>query len=615
MTANLLRSNLSEQDVATILAAHPPRPLLPPLGAREWKMAAANPTIQRWVAPLKQLAQREIDKPLAPLTDDLYREFYASGARLPFEAAYFERRRRLSRAAICALLAEEKERGPWLASLTEKLRGVFGEFSWAMPAHVNSLSGKDPAHIDLFAAETANLMAELITLFGTELPADLVREMHWRLRTLVFENYVNRHEDFFWTKATNNWNAVCHQGIVGAALATVEDHRLLASMLMLARRYLPLYLKGFGKDGACSEGPGYWQYGFGWFCMLNEQLETRTGGALSLFEGDAHVAEIAKYGPRVTLANFHFVNFSDSPRTGALNPSLLMYLGRRLHDETMLAHGYRSYQRLDQTGINLQGQRTDLMYLVRLILNVPTDAEDENAITPEDVMFGDVGVLVAHGFDERGNLWDFAAKGGHNAEHHNHNDCGNYILNINGKPLVVEIGAPEYTKDFFRENRYQYLAARTLGHSLPIINGCEQAAGPHYAAKVLSHELTEDHIEFSLELTACYPPTASCSELVRSFHLDKRKGRLRVKECYELLKHDSFETSIIAEEPITLSGERAAVIAGTLIVRPSDDTVIAGVQEHEYRDHSGASRKVYRLILKPSNIAAQHAVGYELELE
>ncbi len=218
-------------------------------------------------------------------------------------------------------------------------------------------------------------MGDVLTLFPKSLDAGMAAAIKTRVRRDYSENYVNRHEDFFWTKATNNWNAVCHQGVIGAALAIEEDTALLARMLLLAKKYLPLFLRGFGSDGACSEGPGYWQYGFGWFCLLNEQLETRTAGQLSLIEGDPHVREIALFGPRVTLTNFHFVNFSDSPRTGALSPSLLTYLGNRLKDENLLAHARKSYERLDQTGLNLQGQRTDLLYFVRLLLNTPEDTK------------------------------------------------------------------------------------------------------------------------------------------------------------------------------------------------------------------------------------------------
>ncbi len=130
---------------------------------------ADRPLVQKWLGSIRQLAAKEIGKPMPELTDELYHEFYVNGSRLPFESAYFERRRRLARAAISALLDESPERGQWLDSLREKTRRVFSEFSWALPAHVNSPSGRDPLHIDLFAAETANLMART---------ADAISEWH-----------------------------------------------------------------------------------------------------------------------------------------------------------------------------------------------------------------------------------------------------------------------------------------------------------------------------------------------------------------------------------------------------------------------------------------------------
>jgi len=614
---NLLTATITEPEVRSILDSTAGSLLLPEMGDPTWRKVADRPLVRKWLGSIKQLAAKEIGKPMPALTEELYHEFYVNGARVPFESAYFERRRRLARAAISTLLDESPERAQWLDSLRDKTLDVFSEFSWALPAHVNSPSGRDPFHIDLFAAETANLMAELIALFPNIFSPEFIVAVKNRVRRDFSENYVNRHEDFFWTKASNNWNAVCHQGVIGAALALEADTDLLARILMLAKKYLPLFLRGFGNDGACSEGPGYWQYGFGWFCVLNEQLETRTAGQLSFIEGDPHVREIALFGTRVTLTNFHFVNFSDSPRTGALSPSLLTYLGNRLGDQNLLAHARKSYQRLDQTGLNLQGQRTDLLYFVRLLLNTPDDTNLDQPIEPSDFFFKDMAVLVSSGLDANKHLWEFAAKGGNNAEQHNHNDCGSYILNIDGSPVAIEIGAPEYTKDFFRENRYQYLAARTLGHSLPIVNGREQAAGPQYAAKVISCDLAPGHVEFSLDLAECYPSDAHCNELIRSFYFDKIKGCLRVKEYFELSVHQSFETSVLTEEPVEMAGPCAVIHAraGEVLVRPFDETLIIGVETHEYRDHGGNPRKIYRIILRPAKLTEQRFVGYELVLK
>lgn len=67
-----------------------------------------------------------------------------------------------------------------------------------------------------------------------------------------------------------------------------------------------------------------------------------------------------------------------------------------------------------------------------------------------DAFFPNLGLWVVRGRDETGSLWELAAKGGHNDEHHNHNDVGSFILNIDGVPMLTEIGAREYVKDFSR---------------------------------------------------------------------------------------------------------------------------------------------------------------------
>ena len=613
--ANLFSTNYTETELARIMVDAPPRNILPPAGSPQWARVAENPIVQKWMEPLRKMAEVETGELLPELTENLYQDFFKTGARANFEWAYFERRRRLARAAICALLEPDPvEASRWISSARYKTHEILNETSWALPAHINTASGKDPLHIDPFAGETANLMAQLIDLFGLAIGEDNVGAIKWRLRAEFFENYVRRHDEFFWMLSSGNWNAVCHEGIAGPALMFEKDHYLLARMLMFMKRYLPIYLNGFGSDGACSEGPAYWELGFGCFCALNEQLEIRTNGKLSLIEGDEKISQIARYGPRTSLRNFHFVNFSDSLRSGPMNPALLSYLAERLGDDYLRPHALLHYSYLQQHGLNLNAQRCDLAYLTRLFLHCPAEIPGKIDVEYEDVFFKDLGVVVAHGQDEKGNDWDFAAKTGHNNEQHNHNDCGSYLLNINGTPMIIEIGAPEYTKDYFRERRYEYLAARTLGHSLPIVNGCEQAAGLHYAAKALTAELDEERVHFCADLTQCYPSSAGCGEVVRDFQWDKARGRLQVKDYYELSKHESFDSSIITDKAVTLSGDNAVIKADgcSLVIRPLSDTVFAGVEEHEYRDHQGVQRKVHRIILRPHKLEDQRSIIYEI---
>ena len=90
-------------------------------------------------------------------------------------------------------------------------------------------------------------------------------------------------------------------------------------------------------------------------------------------------------------------------------------------------------------------------------------------------------------FIHKNERYAFTAKGGHNAEMHNHNDVGAFQLVKDEKRLVCDIGAGEYTRQYFGspEERYSLFVRSSLGHSVPIIGGKAQGYGKQYFAKAL----------------------------------------------------------------------------------------------------------------------------------
>lgn len=603
---NLLVSPPSESEIAAILARTAGRPSLPPLGDAAWTAARETPAVSAWIAPLVARAEAELAEPMPLLSDELYADFFKTGNRLPFERPYFERRRRLGRAAMAVLLGDEAERVRLIPSFLRKLGEIMDETSWTLPAHVwTEPTGKDPLTIDLFSAECANNFADLLVVFSALIPGGLARRIRNRLRTQFFENYANRQPPFHWATLPMNWNAVCHQGVLGAALAIEEDHALVARMLARAARGLPHYLTGFGADGSTSEGPGYWSYGFGWFSELNARLEHRTRGELSLFEGDGKVARIARFAPLMTLSNGHMVNFSDGGRTGRLNPALLAYLGHRLGEPLLSAQSAALYRLQSERQGDLDGLRCDFFHFTRFALRAPSPAILAVAKEPvqPDVFFEDYGAVVARGADSRGHLWEFAAKAGHNAEHHNHNDCGSFLLNIDGAPALIEIGAPEYTRGFFSDDlRYTFLAARSLGHSVPFVNGCEQRAGRDFCATVLNFHADGGRIEFAIDLTKAYPAEARCKKLHRTFVLEKDAGWLAISDLYELETPGTIEAMIITQDPIVHDGACARLRSPSLslCITPQAHTRLARIETCDYRGHKGTDEKIWRLRYGPA---------------
>ena len=64
-----------------------------------------------------------------------------------------------------------------------------------------------------------------------------------------------------------------------------------------------------------------------------------------------------------------------------------------------------------------------------------------------------------------------AAKGGNNGESHNHNDVGSFLYLAGDEMLLTDLGAGEYTRDYFGEKRYDILCNHSFGHSVPVIDG------------------------------------------------------------------------------------------------------------------------------------------------
>jgi hypothetical protein len=76
--------------------------------------------------------------------------------------------------------------------------------------------------------------------------------------------------------------------------------------------------------------------------------------------------------------------------------------------------------------------------------------------------------------------WAVAAKGGTNAENHNHNDVGTVIVALDGTPVIVDAGRSTYTAQTFSPDRYAIWSMRSAWHNVPLIDGAEQNPGPEY---------------------------------------------------------------------------------------------------------------------------------------
>jgi hypothetical protein len=129
----------------------------------------------------------------------------------------------------------------------------------------------------------------------------------------------------------------------------------------------------------------------------------------------------------------------------------------------------------------------------------------------------------------------FAAKGGHNAESHNHNDVGSFIVYYDGQPALIDAGVGTYTAKTFSSERYTIWSMQSQYHNLPTINGFMQEDGRQFAASDPAYTSDGKTVRFSLGLKDCYPPEAAIERWDRSFEF-VRGEEVTVTDNFELEK-------------------------------------------------------------------------------
>ncbi len=441
----------SESELLELLSRSPGNALLPELGDPSGVLATERgKAIMEWV-------DSAADQPIPATTYTLYRTFRTTGERPPYEKPYFEKRRLLAQHVIGAWLTGDQA---YLERVNDLVWSICEESTWVVPAHER----EEPWIIDLFAAETGVELAHVLLVVGERLPEEVRTRVHAEIEQRIFEPYLEHAGDYWWDSGRNNWTGVCAGSIGQTFLLMERDVERQAKALALVLGQLERFIDvAFEPDGASLEGIGYWNYGLLHYVGLAEMLYARTGGVLNLL-GQEKMIRIAGYPAAAALGKHVFASFADSHEHSSVRPLLAVRLCER-------------------TGVNgLDAQMGDwpdwrLTSVLRNILwwdgSEGGEPVIENALLEASGVAKRVGTAAGKGVV-------LCAKAGHNAESHNHNDVGSFVLRIGDVTYLCDPGGGLYNKDYFSSKRYENVFANSYGHSVPRIGGNLQPAGAEW---------------------------------------------------------------------------------------------------------------------------------------
>lgn len=527
--------------VATWLPEKPEGVGRPIADRKAWSVIAEHPKFRKFV----DNAAKNLGKPLPEVTDDDYLDFSRTGNRNRGQAAQGRRYGRLYELALAECL---EDKGRFLPDLNKAILAVCQDKSWTLAAHDRDLGvfqGKKMS-VDLLSSDISWNLATIDWWLGDKLSQDARTAIRRELKRRTFDPYwdavLKNGKGAFWIKATHNWNAVCSAGVLGAALATVDSKKDRAAYVSTAVKSMGFFFDGFTADGYCSEGIGYWNYGFGHFVQLSETILQATGGNLDLFK-HPKLSAIASFGRNCEILPGVFPSFADCG-TPALDRDIMAYLSRRLgwglqktEEENLLAAG---------------GQRVAPAEFA--VFGFPNSASQSKPVSPKDAapalryFFRDAGILIARpatGTDGLG----VALKGGHNAEHHNHNDVGSFVVALGKTTPILDPGGEVYTAKTFSSKRYESNVLNSFGHPVPRVASRLQETGANAAAKILKADFTDRSDTLVLDIRSCYA-VPTLKTLTRTFIFSREKrGKLTVIDEAEFTKPESFGSALITFSP------------------------------------------------------------------
>ncbi len=423
---------------------------------------------------------------------------------------------------------------------------------WGWSAHLylqkiyQGLPDVNDLTIDLGVSEVANILSWAWFLFKDEF--DRIHPLiAQRLKTEVVKKAIvpyYQRNDFWWqgfdgNRPVNNWNPWINFNMLTAILILEDNQEKKTAGVEKVVASLDHFLNTYPDDGGCDEGPSYWgRAGASLFQSLY-LLNKATRGQFNLFNNQL-IKNIGSYIYKVYIEYPYFVNFADADATAGSRADIIFEFGKSTGNLTMQKFG-AFLAKKQNWGKQAPVGKVDeqIFHLERM-----KEVEDFQA---EDILIGDFwlpDIEVAGARDQAGSNdgFFFAAKGGHNAESHNHNDIGSCVVYYKGTPCIIDIGRETYTAKTFSSQRYDIWTMQSQFHNLPKINGMDQQNGREFKAAQTSFRSDKRQVIFSTDISMAYPENAAIRKWERSYCLQRGK-RFLITDSYEL-KEISDTTSV-----------------------------------------------------------------------
>jgi hypothetical protein len=534
--ATPLRAQITHRDIlqkAGVLSPVPQSQFHPfPQSPEGWKKILPDTVI----AQLIKRGEAALKKDFKNIPATVMLEYVRNGTRVNYEHLSFEKRNQL----WDLMMAESVEgKGRFTDQIVNGIWSISEESFWGVSAHVGMQKAgaglpdvEDPI-VDLFAAETASVMAWTDYFVGPELEkaSKLVRpRIRYEITRRIFTPMGTA--KYSWMGGgkpdakLNNWAPWIASNYLTAALLIEKNDAKRTEELNRTIKIVDQYLNGLGVDGGCDEGPSYWTAAGG--CVYDVLNLLHDANNKFNYYHDPFIQKMGSYIYKTHIAGKYFINVADAHPTMTPDGLMIYRFGKDMDYQPMMNFGSWAYHAIPGEGLGIeQFHRTRGLYNLAAITSIAAYPAKETDVA--DTWYSDVQLMASRS----ANGLFVASHGGNNGESHNHNDVGDFMVYANGYPVIIDVGSGTYTARTFSKDRYQLWFNTSPYHNLPTINGQEQGATGQFTATDIKYDQNKNSSILSMNIAKAYPAQAGVKSWLRTVKMDKAKG-IEVDDSYEL---------------------------------------------------------------------------------
>lgn len=498
-----------------------------PTTAQEWHKILPDSIISIYIAKGDSALHKEF--PAVSATGFL--QFYRSKNSPQADQKYFDRRFQL----FSLIMAESMEgKGRFNDKIADAVWAICEESSWAIPAHLQGLPNVDQPYVDLFAAETASLLAWTCYFVGDQLNR-VSRQLKPRILSEINRRLFNPMLTANWpwigndnpNRVLNNWSPWIMSNYITVTLLLESDEDKRAAAIKRGMNTIDHYVNGLGNDGAINEGPIYWFPSVGCVFDALAVLYNASSGKIDLYR-DPFLKKMAAYIYHTHIAGKYFVNIGDAAAKIDVDGAALYTFGKAISDSTLMALGNMAAR--DPSSIANNPVRIGFARRFASLLEMTACLQYQGKYTPSnDVWMPDIQMMCSRA----DNGFFMSAHGGNNGKSHNHNDAGDFVVYFNGQPLLIDAGRGSYTGRTFSGERYSLWFNTSGYHNLPELNGVQQKDGLKYAARNVRYNSNRKYSSLAMDIAGTYPAEAGITNLERTITLYK-KGGVELRDHYSM---------------------------------------------------------------------------------